>query len=124
LIHTARRMRLDLVRLSKLDVDTSAISHTARLAGREVLVCISNALEEFQLEFVLFSVGIRVTAAPEVFDKLFALFVCVKFGPGVTFGLRDDQIDVIDPFDISLLEFALDLTWLFVRTGLCLLSWD
>src|SRR5215217_7466879 len=115
-------MRLNLVRLSKLDVDASAIGHTARLAGREVLVCISDALEEFQLEFVLFTVRIRVAAAPEVFDKLFALFVCVEFGPRVAFGLREDQIYVIDPFNISLLEFALDLTRLFVRTGLCLLS--
>src|ERR1041385_1294792 len=117
-------MRLNLVRLATLNADAAAICQAARFGGREVLVCISHALVELQLEFVFLRVRIGIAVTPEGFDKLFALFVRFEFLPRVAFGLREDWFDVIDPLDVSLFEFALDLAWLFVGTWLCLLGGD
>src|SRR5262249_6389151 len=97
-------------------------SETARFAGREVLICIGDALVELFLKLVLFRARIGIAATPDVLDKLFALFVGLEFFPGVAFGLREDWIDVGNPIHVSLFELALDLAWLFVGTGLCLLA--
>src|SRR6476661_7661760 len=115
-------MRFDFVRLAKLDVDATAISKSPGLAGREVLVGVGNALEILQLKLVFFCIRIGIAATPEVLNKLLALLIGFEFLPRVAFGLCEDGIDVIQPLDIGLIEFALNLAWLFVRTGLGLLS--
>jgi hypothetical protein len=70
-----------------------------------MLVCVGDAFEILFLKFVLFRVGIRIAAAPEVFDKFFALVVCCEFGPCVALGFRENEIDVIEPVDVRLFEF-------------------
>jgi hypothetical protein len=107
---------------AKLDVNAPAVGHSARLAGREVFVGVSNPLVELLLEFVFDSVGIGIAAVPEVFDKLLALLVCVEFLPGVAFGLREDQVVVVDPLLEGLVRLRLDLARLFLRVLFLLLS--
>ncbi len=60
-----------------------------------MFVGVGDALVKLFLEFVLFSVGIGVAAAPNLLDELFSLVVCFEFLPGVAFGLSEDRIDVL-----------------------------
>ncbi len=106
-------MRLDPVRLSKLDVDSAAIGQSSGFARREVFVCIRHTLVELFLKLVLFRVRIGVATAPNFLDELLPLLVCFEFLPGVALRLSQDQIDVIDPLDVRLLELLLDFARFF-----------
>ena len=83
-----------------------------------MFVCVSDAFVKLLLELVLFRVGIGIADAPKVLDELFSLVVSGEFFPRVTLRLRQDQIVVIDPFNVGLLDLAFDLALFFVRTGI------
>lgn len=89
----------------------------AWFAGREVLVCVGDALMEFLLEFVLCCVRIGIAAKPKVLDEFFALFIGCEFFPGVAFGLSENRIDVADPIDIRFLQLTFDFARLFFGTA-------
>ena len=115
-------MGFNIVRLTKFDVDPAAVGQTTWLARREVFVGISDSLVKLLLEFVFFSVRIGISNAPYRFYKLLALLVSCELLPGVAFRLRKDQIDIVDPVYVGLLDLALDLTWLLFRVGVYFLS--
>ena len=67
-----------------------------------MLVGVNNALVILVLEFVLFCVWIIVAGFPKVLDKFFALVVSRELLESVTFGLRENGIDIVKPIDLSL----------------------
>ena len=68
-------MSIDFVGRAVFDIDAAAVGLPSRNAGREPVVGISNAAVMLFLIFVLFGVGSRIAAQPELFDELLALVV-------------------------------------------------
>ena len=55
-----------------------------------MLVGVSDALEMFFLEFVLFGIGVRVAAPPKLFNEPLAFFIRVQPPESLPLSLRDD----------------------------------
>ena len=110
LIRAAGGMAVFLVRLSVHDVNASPVRLPSGNAGRKMLVSVGNAFVVLLAIFIFVGVGIRIAAAPEVFDETFALVVRLQFLKGLSFVIRDDVSDVFfEPVLIGLFQFRLDV---------------
>ncbi len=77
-----------------------------------MLVSIGDALVVFLAEFVFVRVRIGIAAAPELFDKPFALVVGRKFLESFALFFGDDVSDVfLEPIFVSLFQFRLDVAF-------------
>src|SRR5438067_252873 len=75
LVGAAGRVRFDLVGRAESDIDAPPIGLPARDAGSVMLVGIGDATIIFFAILILGRVGIRISAQPELLDKLLALLV-------------------------------------------------
>src|SRR5438046_5298794 len=109
-------MGFSFVGLAIHDPDPTAIRLPAGNAGSEMLVSIGNALVVFLAKFVFVRVRIGIAAAPELFDKPFALVVGRKFLESFALFFGDDVGDVfLEPIFVSLFQFRLDVAFTLRR---------
>src|SRR5262249_53335577 len=94
-VAAARRMRFLLVRRAVRNIDAATIRLPARNSARELLVRIRDAPVVLFLEFVFDRVRSGVTAQPELFDELLALFIRLQALERRPLFVRDDVGDVL-----------------------------
>ena len=113
-IRPAGRMRFHRIRLAPGNVCTAAVCFPTWNSRCVVLVCICDSLVILLAIFVFFRVRIRIAAAPEIFDKVLALFIGRQRIERPLLFLRDDIGHVrIAPFLVGFLDLANHLA------GLC-----
>ena len=109
LVAAARRMRINLVRLAKHDVDSAAIGLPSRDARREVLVGIRNPLVVLFLVFVFFGVRRGIAPLPESFNEVVALFIVRELLESCSLFIGDDVNHVfVEPLLVRLAQFLLE----------------
>ena len=105
---SARRVRVDRVRLAVRDIDVAAVGLPSRLARGEVLVGIGNAGVMLILELVVVGVRVRVPAQPELLDELVPLLIVGQALEGPLLFVRDDPADIfVQPLLVLALQLGL-----------------
>src|SRR5258708_3194745 len=99
-------MRLDLVGRTMLDVNAAAIGFPSTNSRGKPFIGVRDAAVVLFLIFVLFGVGSRVAAKPELLDKLLALLVVGKTRESCALVVCDDIRHIaVDPIQVWRGEF-------------------
>src|SRR5207245_5353198 len=108
-ISAAASMGLNLIRRSEGDVHVPAISLPPVNACCKMLVGIGDPAVVFFLEFVVFTVRIRITTLPEGLDKLFALFFVRELHKSLALIITDNPAHIfIQPLLVLVIQFSME----------------
>src|SRR5437899_3865477 len=101
-------MRFNFIGGAIHDVHPATVGPPSGNARRKMLIGIGDAAVVLFFIFVLFGVGRRIAAEPELLDELVALFVVGEFGEGGALFITDDVAHVfIKPFLVGFAELLL-----------------